>query len=243
MSRIVVVGGHGRTGRLVVDLLIAGGDMVVATIRNPEHMAELVKAGAETVIVDLDSSPLADIEHVFKGADAVVFAAGSAEGESSAVDRKGTTRTLLAAGKAGVKRYVSISSLGGSTPVPKEWAANAEMKDYFKQKRAANKAIRESGLDFTIVEPAELTDAKGTGKITLGEEGVDPGKIARADVAAVVVAVLGMPKTKGRTFQITGGKTAIETALWDAVASPAQKPGAKKPAAKKSEVKKAAAKR
>ena len=102
--------------------------------------------------------------------------------------------------------------------MPPKWTASAEMKDYFKQKRAATKAIIESGLDFTIVEPAELTDAKGTGKITLGEDGVDPGKIARADVAAVVVAVLGMPRTKGRIFQITGGKTAIETALAGALA-------------------------
>lgn len=218
MSRIVVVGGHGRTGRLVVDQLLARGDTVVATIRNPRHMAELVKAGAETVILDLDKSPLIEFERTFAGADAVVFAAGSAEGESSAIDRKGTTRTLRAASKADVKRYVSISTLGGSTPVPPEWTASAEMKDYFKQKRAANAAIRESGLDFTIIEPAELTDGKGTGRITLGEAGVDPGKIARADVAATVVAVLGMPKSKGRTFQITGGTTAIATALSEAVA-------------------------
>jgi uncharacterized protein YbjT (DUF2867 family) len=217
MSRIIVVGGHGRTGKLIVDQLLANGDTVVATIRNPKHMAGLVKAGAETVILDLDKSPLIEFERTFAGADAVVFAAGSGEGESSAIDRKGTTRTLRAATKAGIKRYVSISSIGATTPVPPQWETSAEMKDYFKQKRAANKAVRESGLDFTIIEPAELADGKGTGKITLGEDGVDPGKIARADVAATVVAVLGMPKTKGRTFQITGGKTAIETALASAV--------------------------
>eukprot|EP01036_Dinobryon_divergens_P054868 gene54868-73302_t len=49
MSRIVVVGGHGRTGKLVVEQLIAHGDTVVATIRNARHMAAMVKLGAETV--------------------------------------------------------------------------------------------------------------------------------------------------------------------------------------------------
>jgi len=135
-SRIVVVGG--RTGKLVVEQLIAHSDAVVATIRNARHMASRVKLGAETVMLDLETSTGPEFAATFAGADAVVFAAGSAEGESSAIDRKGTLKTLRTAEKAGVGRYVTIASLGASTPVPAAFKATAEMKEYFAAKRAAN---------------------------------------------------------------------------------------------------------
>lgn len=214
MSRIVVVGAHGRTGALIVRQLIARGDSVLATIRNPRHMADMVKAGAETVILDLELSPGPDFARQFKGADAVVFAAGSAAGESSAIDSKGVRKTLNAAEKAGVKRYVAISSIGASTgmTLSGEWASD-EMKDYYKHKRAAGKAIMASALDWTIVEPGSLTDGKGTGKVTLSLEAIPEKSVPRADVAAVVVAALDSAKTRKRALQLTSGKTPIADAL------------------------------
>lgn len=218
--RVVVVGGHGRTGIEIVRQLIARGDTVLATIRNPRHMATLVKAGAETWMLDLDKSTGPEFAAVMVGADAVVFAAGSGENESSEIDRTGTLKTVRAARKAGVRRYVTVSALGATTPVPAKWDT-PEMADYWKAKRAGNKYIRESSLDWTIVEPGELTDSKATGKITLGQEGVDVGRISRADVAATVVAVLATPASKEHTFQIVGGKTVILDAVAEASGKPA----------------------
>ena len=83
MARIVVVGAGGRTGQLLVEKLVAAGHQIVATIRSPKHMAPMVKLGAETVMLDLDKSTGPDFQAVFKGADAIVFAAGSATGEST----------------------------------------------------------------------------------------------------------------------------------------------------------------
>jgi uncharacterized protein YbjT (DUF2867 family) len=214
--RVVVVGGHGRTGSLVVDKLLAAKHGVVATIRRPEHMAALVKRGAEAIVLDLEKSSLRDWATAFQGADAVVFAAGSAEGEGSALDRKGTVRTLKAAQKAGVRRYVSISALGASTGMPLRGLSD-EMKDYYKQKRLAGKHIQASELDWTILEPGELTDDEGTGRVRLSEAALDIGKIAREDVAALVVAVLAEPDTKGHIFQAIGGKTPIKTAVKSAL--------------------------
>lgn len=214
MSRIVVIGAHGRTGLLIVKALMARGDAVVATIRDPKHMAALVTLGAETVLLDLVASPFDDWVFALTGADAAVFAAGSGTGETSALDRTGTLRTLRAAAKAGVRRYVGIASIGASTGMKLAGAwATGEMVDYYKQKRAANKAIRASGLDWTIVEPGELTDARGTGKVLLSTEAIEVKSIPRADVAAAVVAVLANPKTIGKTFQLVGGKTPIAEAV------------------------------
>lgn len=216
--RIIVIGASGRTGSLVVGALIAAKHEVVGTIRNPKHMVGLVKAGAEAALLDLDTSGFDDIVFVMKGADAVVFAAGSAEGENSELDRKGTLRTVRAAEKAGVKRYVSISAIGASTGMSTK-SMSAEMQDYYKQKRAAGKHITGSTLDWTIIEPSELTDGKPTGKVTLTEAAIEaPGPVTRADVAAVTAAVLAEPRTIGHAYQLAAGKTAIKTALAKAVA-------------------------
>jgi uncharacterized protein YbjT (DUF2867 family) len=210
--RIVVIGGHGRTGILVVEKLLAAKHAVVATIRNPKHMADLVKRGAETVLLDLDKSEFDDIVFAMKGADAVIFAAGSAAGESSELDRKGTLRTVRAAEKAGVKRYLSISSIGASTGLSTR-AMNDEMKDYYKQKRAAAKHITGSSLDWTILEPGELIDEPGTGKVTLSEEALEETFVTRDDVASVVVALMTEKKAAGHAYQLTRGKTPIKTAV------------------------------
>jgi uncharacterized protein YbjT (DUF2867 family) len=212
--RVVVVGASGRTGQLIVEKLIAGGHTAVATIRNPKHMAAMVSLGAETVMLDLELSTGPAFQAQFKGADAIVFAAGSGTGESSALDRTGLIKTARAAETVGVKRYLAIASIGASTgmKLTGEWAT-AEMRDYYKQKRAGNKYLRESGLDWIILEPGGLTEGKPTGKVTISEEQIEEAPIDRADVAAVVVALLESKKSNKRAFQLIGGKTAIAEAV------------------------------
>src|SRR3569623_3529221 len=204
LMRVVVVGGSGRTGKLIVEALVANGATAVATIRNPKHMAGLVKAGAETAMLDHDKSTGPEFQKIFKGADAVVFAAGSATGEGSALDRTGVVKTVRAATSAGVKRYLNIASLGASTGMRLSGAlATDEMKDYNKQKRAANKAVLAAGIEGIIVEPGELTDGGGTGKVKLSEQAITEESVPRADVAAVIVALLHEPKAAGKAFQLT----------------------------------------
>jgi len=214
--RVTVIGGSGRTGRLVVEQLIAAGHHVVATIRSARHMADMVKLGAEVQLVDLDTSDFDAIVTAMKGSDAVVFAAGSAAGETSELDRKGTLRTVRAAEKAGVKRYVSISSIGASTGLSTR-SMDAEMKDYYRQKRAAARHITGSSLDWTIIEPGELTDGGGTGKVQISQAAINEESVPRADVAAVVVAVLKEPGAVGKALQLTRGKHTIATALKSAL--------------------------
>jgi uncharacterized protein YbjT (DUF2867 family) len=231
--RVVVVGAGGRTGRLIVERLVAAGHKAVATIRSPRHMAAMVSLGAETVMLDLELSTGPDFQAQFKGADAIVFAAGSAGGESSALDRTGLIKTARAAESAGVKRYLAIASIGASTgmKLSGEWNTE-EMRDYYKQKRAGNKYLRESGLDWIIVEPGELTDGKPAGKVTLSEEAIEERAIDRGDVAAVVVALLESKKSSKRAFQLTGGKTPIGEAVARVLGEEVPTAAVKKPAKK-----------
>lgn len=247
--RVVVIGAGGRTGRLIVEKLVAAGHTAVATIRNPKHMAAMVSLGAETVMLDLELSTGPDFQAQFKGADAIVFAAGSAGGESSALDRSGLVKTARAAETAGVKRYLTIASIGASTgmKLSGEWNTE-EMRDYYKQKRSGNKYLHESELDWIIVEPGELTDGKPTGKVTISEEALAEASVDRADVAAVIVALLESKKSSKHAFQLVGGKTPVAEAVAKVLGEElpkveVKKAPAKKAAAKKAVVKKAPAKK
>lgn len=215
--RVTVIGGHGRTGLQLVQQLIAAKHDVVATIRKPEHEAALTNMGAKAALVDLETSPADAIVAAFQGSDAVIFAAGSSEGQTSEFDRLGTLRTLRAAEKAGVKRYLSISSIGASTGLSTR-SMSEEMKDYYKQKRAAAAHIVKSKLDWTIIEPAELTDDQASGSVKIALTSIRSVPNARADVASVVLAALDDPRSIGKAIQVSGGNMPIKTALERALA-------------------------
>ncbi len=86
--------------------------------------------------------------------------------------------------------------------------------EYLRAKADADAALRASGLDYTVVRPGGLTDAPGTGLVSVGER-LDRGEIPRADVAALLAAVLVTPNTIGKSFDLVSGATPIA----DAVAS------------------------
>ncbi len=100
-----------------------------------------------------------------------------------------------------------VSSIGADAR-----AQGDGMDPYFRAKGRADDALRESGLEYTIVRLGHLVDEPGAGLVTLGES-VAFGDIARDDVATVVAAVLHQPTTVGRTFEVVGGDVPIEEAL------------------------------
>jgi uncharacterized protein YbjT (DUF2867 family) len=62
------------------------------------------------------------------------------------------------------------------------------------------------------VRPGRLTDDAPTGLVKIADS-TGPGSIPRADVAAVLVAVLDEPRTAGRTFDVISGETPIAEAV------------------------------
>jgi hypothetical protein len=68
-------------------------------------------------------------------------------------------------------------------------------------------------LDWTILRPGGLTDAPATGKIRLAPPPVPAGTVARADVAAVIAALLDNPGTRHQTLELTGGDAPIAGAV------------------------------
>ncbi|MGK2866691.1 MAG: NAD(P)H-binding protein [Mycobacterium sp.] len=214
--RVVIAGGHGKIALLLEQLLAARGDVPVGLIRNPAHTDDLVAVGAQAVVLDLENSSVSQVAEALQGADAVVFAAGAGPGSGVArkqtVDRDAAILLADAAESAGVGRYVMVSAISAD-----DRSLDGDHDEiflaYIHAKSEADADVRaRGGLHTTIVRPGLLTDAPGTGRVLVADS-TGRGEISRADVAAVLLAVLDSPATAGRTFEVIGGETPIAEAL------------------------------
>jgi uncharacterized protein YbjT (DUF2867 family) len=79
--------------------------------------------------------------------------------------------------------------------------ASPAWRAYVEAKRAADEALRDSQLDWTILRPGWLSDDPGTRRVIIGRD-VPEGDIPRADVAAVIAAVLENDGTIGRQWDL-----------------------------------------
>jgi uncharacterized protein YbjT (DUF2867 family) len=211
--RVVIAGGHGQIARHLERLLATRGDEAVGIIRNPDHAAELADVGAVPVVLDLEHSTVDQVAGTVSGADAVVFAAGAGPGSSAArkqtVDRDAAILLADAAEAAGVRRYVMVSAIGADDYDPE---STDVFQLYLRAKAAADADLRARDLEWTVVRPGRLTNAAGTGLVAVGES-IAGGAISRADVAAVLLAVLDSPATARRQFRLVGGSTPIGDAV------------------------------
>lgn len=214
---VAIAGGHGQVALRLERLLADAGHRVRALVRNPDHAADIAAAGAEAIVVDLETAGDDDIATEIVGADAVVFAAGAGPGSGPerkrTVDYGGAVKLIDAASTAGIDRYVMVSSIGAQRPE----AGQGPMRAYLQAKADADEAVAASGLQWTIVRPGSLTDDPGTGRVSLSPDHGHRGTIPRDDVAAVIAACLENPATAGLTFEALGGDTPIPDALADLV--------------------------
>lgn len=77
MSRIVVIGGHGKVALLLTPILAELGHSVTSVIRNPDHAADVEAAGATPHVADVEMLDTDGIAEVLAGHDAVVWSAGA----------------------------------------------------------------------------------------------------------------------------------------------------------------------
>jgi len=210
--RVVIAGGHGKIALRLERRLAEAGDQAVGVVRNPDHVADVEATGAQAVVLDLEHADLDALAEVVQGADAVVFAAGG--GASSGAARKETVdkgaAVLLAdaAQRAGVRRYLMVSSMGTDRADP---TSDDIFQVYLRAKKAADDDLRARDLDWTIVHPGRLTDDPGTGRVRVGR--LERGEVTREDVAALLVAALHDDRTVGKDFDLLGGDLPIEDAL------------------------------
>lgn len=207
----MVAGGHGQVARLFGQI-ISSQHEVVGLIRHPEQAADLESVGMVAEVLDLEDASRESLAEVFEGSDAVVFAAGAGPGSGAArketVDYGAAVKSVEAAEKAGVRRFVMVSAMGTDDPPGDDSVYSV----YLRAKSRADAHLMDSTLDWTVVRPGRLTDDPATGLVRLARH-VPRGRIPRADVAAVITEVLVSDLAVGKVFEVVGGDVPIVDAL------------------------------
>lgn len=225
MSKIIVLGGHGKVAMLASRKLTDAGHSVTAVIRSGDQKGEIEATGAEPLVLDLQEATTDQFAGAIRGHDAVVWSAGAGGAGPEvtfAVDRDAAIRSVDAAEQAGVKRYVMVSYQGSTLDhgLPEDHG----FYPYVQAKAEADDRLRHSSLAWTILGPGYLTDDEPTGTIGLGpiEEFGDDRQsagpngqrnISRSDVAQTIVDALDMPETAGTFVEYGRGDTPIREAL------------------------------
>jgi uncharacterized protein YbjT (DUF2867 family) len=213
MARITIIGGHGKVALRLGRLLSDRGDQVSAWVRNGLHSDDVAATGATPVVADVETLDEEAMAKILVGQDAVVWSAGAAGGNPNrtyAVDRDAAIRSMVAAERAGVRRYVMVSYFYDRPDhgVPED----SSFFPYADAKAAADEHLRETDLDWTILGPSRLTDEPGTGSIETGD-GVTKSSVSRDDVAAVAARVLEAPGTVRQTIDFNHGDQPIREAI------------------------------
>ncbi|MGA5319825.1 SDR family oxidoreductase [Streptomyces seoulensis] len=211
--RIVIAGGHGQIALRLERLLSARGDEVAGIIRKPEQAAELRAAGADPVLLDLESASVEEVAEALRGADAAVFAAGAGPGSGTSrketVDKGAAVLFADAAVRAGVPRFVVVSSMGADPH-----NTGTEVFDVYQRAKGEADAYvtAQDALDWTILRPGSLTDEPGTGLVRLAAH-TGRGSVARDDVAAVLADLVESSSTAGLTLELIEGSVPVAVAV------------------------------
>eukprot|EP00415_Alexandrium_ostenfeldii_P000353 UN0353 len=196
-------------------------------------MVEQVKAvdttGVSLKKLDVVKDSVDALAATLQGADALVVATGFVPGnpfamnqEAHAVDNLGTVALIDAAKKAGVQKVVMVSSIltngraWGQANSPGFTITNA-FGSVLDEKIVAEKYLRASGLDYTIVRPGGLKASPPSGNVVFsGEDTLNSGEVSRDTVADVCVAALFNPKSSNKVVEIIEEESApkLEPGQW-----------------------------
>jgi putative NADH-flavin reductase len=190
--KLLVLGATGGTGLEIVRQALIRGHWVTALVRSPNRLQPFqdrisIKKG------DLLSSN--DLERAGKGQDAILSAFGPripiARADANLLQRFAVALTN-AMRSSGVKRVVveSVSFLFKNSIMPPTYLlGRLFFPELVADTSAMERTFKESGLDWTMVRPPQLTDKPFTGRYRVGE-GRLPAfgfKISRADVADYMI--------------------------------------------------------
>lgn len=164
MLNLLIIGGTGKTGRELIKQGLEKGHFITAIVRNPDKIKndhQNLKVLKGDVLIP------ASFENALKGQDAVLSALGHKRFFiKTTILSKGTKNIINAMNAKGIKRFICITSLGINDSRFKLglyytlFTIPIILFFYFLDKSKQEKLIMNSGLDWTIVRPGQLTNGK-----------------------------------------------------------------------------------
>jgi len=201
--KLTIIGGSKGTGaQLASQARSAGHEVTVLSRSGHGPVGVRVLTG--------DATDPAAAAHAVTGADAVVITVGGAKGNPR--HRAYVTRTVIdAMKKQGVQRLMVQSSLGAGDsgsqlPAPLRVAMKMALAKPLADHNEQEAAVKDSGLDWTIVRPTGLTDKEPAGSwqaLQTSEPGTLRGSIPRGDLAACMLGLLGDPASTGKAVGVS----------------------------------------
>ena len=215
MSKVLIIGAHGKVALQAAPRLAAAGHEVSGVIRKEEQSDDLRDAQATPVVADVEHLSTDEIAEVMRGFDTVVWSAGAGGGSPErtwAVDRDAAIRAVDAAAQGDPSRFVMVSYFGAGPDhgVPED----NDFYAYAQAKTEADAHLQAADLDWTILQPSALTDDDaGVHGIEMGD-GVEAGEVPRSVVAGMIAAVVERPgATTRRVLAFNGGEQSIDEVL------------------------------
>jgi nucleoside-diphosphate-sugar epimerase len=191
-SSIFLAGASRGVGREIAQCLRAQQLRVKALLRTATVATELEKMGIE--VVQGDALNFGDVERAIladEPIDTVISTIGGLPTEGERADYPGNKNLIDAAVKAGVKKFILVSSIGaGNSVVALSPQVLAALGTVLADKDKAEQHLIASGLTYTIVRPGGLKSEPATGNGVLTEDPRIIGSINRADVAQLVYRCL-----------------------------------------------------
>ena len=225
---ILITGATGYIGRHLVARLVAQGEHPRCLVRDTKRAAGILPAAGVELVQGETTDP-ASLAAAVRGVDTIVHAAfltadrkQSPGNHYETTNVQGTANLIKAAQEGGVKRIIEISGLGTKPDKP---------GSYMQGRYLAEKMLKESGLDWTIIQPSVLfgkgapfikglTDLIRTTPVVplIGGGKTLFQPIYVEDVVTVIVKVLEDPaRTTGKTYTIGGPQYYSFTQIIDAL--------------------------
>lgn len=197
---VLLVGGTGRTGRLLASRLAS--ELRLRVLARDPTTAE---AGLPSDCELFEGNVLArqTLGEALDGASAVVVAiAGDASwmNRPELVDVFGT-RNLLSLIDDPAVHVVFVSSIAVTRP---EYALDSEGHS-LSWKAAAEELVRGSGHPYSIIRPGWLVDRPPRGGLRFGQGDLLDGRLSRHALADLCVEVLRHRDARGKTFEVVEG--------------------------------------
>ncbi|AFY33474.1 SDR family oxidoreductase [Calothrix sp. PCC 7507] len=201
MTNYIFLAGASRgVGREIAKCLTAQKLKIKALLRTDTVAAELEALGIQVVLGD--ALNVEDVERAIltdEKIDTVISTLGGLPSEGERPDYLGNKNLIDAAVKAGVKKFILITSIGtGNSVDALSPQALAALGPVLAEKDKAEQHLIGSGLTYTIIRPGGLKSEPATGNGVLTENPLIVGSIHRADVAQLVVRALNSERANNK---------------------------------------------
>jgi len=218
--KLTIIAATGGVGRELLEQALDAGHDVTTVVRNPGKLSREVRA----VTTDLTAPDPAALEAAIAGTDAVLSGLGPHSNSDAGVASRGTRAIVAAMRATNVRRVVAISAGPVSTlpspgrPNPPKHDpgdgffmrylfgpfARARFRKVYDDLVQMEDILAGSGLDWTVVRPPQMTDKPATGayRTAYGQNIRGGWTVPRADVAHLMLRVLGQPETIHRVIGI-----------------------------------------